>query len=133
MSELLSYTGCGSELLSYTGCGSKLLSHTVGLSCCIPDTCGKIRLLIDRDTESEPEVMRAAEEEKRHCPRHDQNTCYPYLFNGAVLLEKLTGFRLVKKFTHFMEPETSLPHSQVPTTCPYLEPARSRPKPHIII
>ena len=28
---------------------------------------------------------------------------------------------------HFMEPEGSLPHSQVPATCPYPEPARSSP------
>ena len=28
-----------------------------------------------------------------------------------------------------MEPESSLPHSQVPTTCPYPEPARSNPYP----
>ena len=33
-----------------------------------------------------------------------------------------------------MEPEGSLPHSQVPATCPCLEPARSSPYPgHIII
>jgi hypothetical protein len=30
-----------------------------------------------------------------------------------------------------MEPEGSLPHSQVPTTCPYPKPARSSPYPHI--
>jgi hypothetical protein len=30
-----------------------------------------------------------------------------------------------------MEPEGSLPYSQVPTTCPYPEPARSSPYPHI--
>ena len=30
-----------------------------------------------------------------------------------------------------MEPEGSLPHSQVPATCPYPEPARSSPYPHI--
>ena len=30
-----------------------------------------------------------------------------------------------------MEPEGSLPHSQVPTTCPYPDPARSSPHPHI--
>ena len=30
---------------------------------------------------------------------------------------------------HFMEPESSLPHSQVPTTCPYPEPDRSSPCP----
>jgi len=30
-----------------------------------------------------------------------------------------------------MDPEGSLPHSQVPTTCPYPEPVRSSPYPHI--
>ena len=30
-----------------------------------------------------------------------------------------------------MGPEGSLPHSQVPATCPYSEPARSIPYPHI--
>ena len=30
-----------------------------------------------------------------------------------------------------MEPEGSSPHSQVPATCPYPEPARSSPSPHI--
>ena len=30
-----------------------------------------------------------------------------------------------------MEPEGLLPHSQVPTTCPYPEPARSSPYSHI--
>jgi len=30
-----------------------------------------------------------------------------------------------------MDPEGSLPHSQVPATCPYPEPARSSPYPHI--
>ena len=33
---------------------------------------------------------------------------------GIVLLEKLTGSQLVKKFPAFMEPEGSLPHSQAP-------------------
>ena len=33
--------------------------------------------------------------------------------------------------SHFLEPEGSLPHSQVPATCPYPEPARSSPYPHI--
>ena len=32
---------------------------------------------------------------------------------------------------HFMEPEGSLPHSQVPAICPYPAPARSSPYPHI--
>jgi len=31
-----------------------------------------------------------------------------------------------------MEPESSLPHSQVHATCPYPEPARSSPHPHIL-
>ena len=30
-----------------------------------------------------------------------------------------------------MKPDGSLPHSQVPVTCPYPEPARSSPYPHI--
>jgi len=42
-----------------------------------------------------------------------------------VLLEKLTGSQLVKKFAHFMEPEGLLPHAQVPATCPYSEPDQS--------
>ena len=32
---------------------------------------------------------------------------------------------------HFMEPESSSPHSQVPATCSYPKPARSSPYPHI--
>jgi hypothetical protein len=44
---------------------------------------------------------------------------------SRVLLEKLTGFAVVKKFPAFMEPESSLPYSQLPDTCPYPEPAPS--------
>ena len=33
---------------------------------------------------------------------------------SRVLLEKLTGLQLVKEFPHFMEPDSSLPYSQVP-------------------
>ena len=51
---------------------------------------------------------------------------------SRVLLEKLTGFQLVKKISHFMEPEGSLTHSQVPATCPYHETAQSRPCPHFL-
>jgi hypothetical protein len=40
---------------------------------------------------------------------------------STVLLEKLTGRQVVKKFPAFMEPEGSLPHSQQPATCPYPE------------
>ena len=32
-----------------------------------------------------------------------------------------------------MEPECSLPHSQVPATYPYPEPARSSPCPHVLL
>jgi hypothetical protein len=46
---------------------------------------------------------------------------------SRVLLEKLTGLQLVKKYPHFMEIEGSLPHSQVPFTCLYPEPAQSSP------
>jgi len=33
----------------------------------------------------------------------------------------------------FMEPESSLPHSQESATCPYPEPAQSSPFPHITL
>ena len=56
---------------------------------------------------------------------------YYLLTPWGTVLEKLTGFQLVKKFPHFMEPKGSLPHSQVPATCPYSEPAVSSPYPHI--
>jgi hypothetical protein len=32
-----------------------------------------------------------------------------------------------------MEPEGSLPHSQVPAICPYPEPAQSSPYPHVVV
>jgi len=32
-----------------------------------------------------------------------------------------------------MEPEGSLPQSQVPATCPYPQPTRSSPCPHILL
>jgi len=44
---------------------------------------------------------------------------------NRVLLEKLTGSQLVKKFPHFMEPKGALPHSRMPATCPYPEPDHS--------
>jgi hypothetical protein len=42
---------------------------------------------------------------------------------STVFLENLTGFQLAKKIPAFMDPEDSLPHFFVPTTCPYPEPA----------
>ena len=50
---------------------------------------------------------------------------------SRVLLEKLTDFQLVRNSPHFMEPEGSLPHSQVSASCPYPQPARSSPYPQI--
>jgi hypothetical protein len=44
---------------------------------------------------------------------------------SRVLLEKLTGFAASEEIHAFMEPESSLPYSQVPATCPYPEPAPS--------
>jgi hypothetical protein len=57
-----------------------------------------------------------------------------YLFTpwSKAFLEKLTGSQLVKKFHAFCG-EGSLPHSQVSATCPYPEPARSGPHPHILL
>jgi len=52
---------------------------------------------------------------------------------SRVLLEKLTSSQMVKNFPYFMEPEGSLPHSPVPATCPYAQPARSSPYQHIPI
>ena len=56
-----------------------------------------------------------------------------YLLNprGRVLLEKLTVCSRSRNCQHFMETKGSLPHSQVPDTCPYSEPARSSPYPNI--
>jgi hypothetical protein len=50
---------------------------------------------------------------------------------SRVLREKLTGLQLVKNSPHFMETESSLPHSQLPATCLYPEPAQSSPYCHI--
>ena len=42
---------------------------------------------------------------------------------SRVLLDKLTGSHLVKKFSaRLMEPDGSLPQSQVLATCPYPHP-----------
>jgi hypothetical protein len=42
---------------------------------------------------------------------------------SRVLFEKLNFFQLVQKLPAFMEPESSLPYTQVPATCPYPETA----------
>ena len=50
---------------------------------------------------------------------------------SRVLLEKLTGSNLIKKFPSFYGSRGSLLHLQVPVTCPYPEPDRSSPCLHI--
>ena len=40
---------------------------------------------------------------------------------SSILLEKLRGHQLYKKFVALMETKGSLPHSQEPSTCPYSE------------
>ena len=42
-----------------------------------------------------------------------------------------TQLHLTNISYHFMEPEGSLPHSKMPATCPYPEPARFSLYPHI--
>jgi len=51
---------------------------------------------------------------------------------SRVLLGKLIGSQLVKKFFPFMQPEGSLPHSQKPSTCPYPEPYLSCSPTHFL-
>jgi hypothetical protein len=47
----------------------------------------------------------------------------PYLLHGAeAFLRNQQFFSYSKLFRHFMVPNGSLPHSQVPATCPYPEP-----------
>jgi len=70
-------------------------------------------------------------------PRSENNDTYlrPYLLTpcSTVLLKKLPGSQLLKKSQHFAETEGSLPHPQVPPTCPYPEPDQSIPCPLISI
>jgi len=51
----------------------------------------------------------------------------PYLFHGAVILEKLT----VKKFPAFYGTRRFITAFTFGATCPFPEPARSSPYPHI--
>ena len=58
------------------------------------------------------------------------NVLITYLLTpwSIVLLEKLTAFAASQEIPpHFMEPESSLPYSQVPATSPYPEPTQSSP------
>jgi len=51
---------------------------------------------------------------------------------SRVLPEKLASSQLFRKLPNSMEPEGSLPHLQVPGTCPYPEPDQSSLCPHPI-
>jgi hypothetical protein len=55
------------------------------------------------------------------------------IVDGRVLSSDVATIvpHLVRNSHHFTEIETSLPHSKLPATCPYPEPARSSPYPHI--
>jgi len=53
--------------------------------------------------------------------------------NSRVVLEKLTDSQPVKKFPAFYGTKSPLPHSQVPATFPYSEPAQSSPYSHILL
>ena len=52
---------------------------------------------------------------------------------SRALFEKLPVLSQSRNSPHFIEPESSLPHSQVPATCPYPEPAQSSPYPQILL
>ena len=67
--------------------------------------------------------------------RHSSPTTYLLTFlispRSRVLVQKLNFLRPSRYSHHFLKPQGSLPHSQVPAICPYPEPARSSPQPHI--
>jgi hypothetical protein len=66
-----------------------------------------------------------------YCSRPNHLLTYLLIPWNKVLLEKLTGSQLVKKFPALYGMRRSLPYSHVPATCPYPEPARSSPWPHM--
>ena len=72
--------------------------------------------------------------------RHDEaNTRFGYCFANLltswsrVLLEKLTGSQLVKKFPSIYGTRKFNPAFKLPATCPYPEPDRSSPYTHITL
>jgi hypothetical protein len=54
-----------------------------------------------------------------------------YLHGAQSFLRSLQVLRWSRNSPRFTEPEGSLPHSQMPATCPYFELDRSNPCPHI--
>ena len=105
------------------------------------DVCDRAKPMEDKHNSSLPSVSLGTTGYMWSLPSAAHLLTYllTYLFTylltpwRRVLLVKLTGVQLVKKFPHFREPEGSLPHSQVPATCPYPEPARSGPYPHTLL
>jgi hypothetical protein len=63
------------------------------------------------------------------------NCILPYLLTpwSRVLLEKLTGLQLVKKFPEFYGTQRFINAFTISATCPYPEPAQSSPYPHITL
>jgi len=58
-------------------------------------------------------------------------TLLTYLFYGKdSFLRSYPFLSQSRNSPQFKKPEASLPHSQVPATCPYPEPVRSGPYPH---
>jgi hypothetical protein len=66
-------------------------------------------------------------------------TCiHTYLFTYSLhaaepFLRSYPVCRYSRKSLHFMEPESSIPHSQMPATCLYPKPAQSSPYPHVVV
>ena len=56
-----------------------------------------------------------------------------YSLHAAESLRSQPVLSQSRNSPHFMESEGSLPHSQVPAICPYPEPVRSNPYPHILL
>ena len=67
-----------------------------------------------------------------HWLTHSLTHSLTYLLHGAQsFLRSKPVISRSRNSPHFMEPEGSLPHSQVPANCPYPEPDRSIPCPPI--
>jgi len=59
-----------------------------------------------------------------------QSYLFTYLLHGAEFcLRSQPILNYSRNLPHFMKPDGSLPHSQVPATCPYPEPYQSSPCP----
>ena len=65
--------------------------------------------------------------------RTSQQILTYFLHAAQSFLRSSLVFNWSRKSPHFMEPEGSLSHSQVPATCHYPLPARSSPYPHILL